>query len=353
MRVITKLSTVRPDIASGIPPSTMPCVTVPASNESELAIRRGISSKVANALSLGDFKTLENYYSLHSQRTSRTPSGRWDLQFFYDGVDFNHPNNKKDGGMFEAQLQRWMQEYPQSPAPHIAYSQFLIRRGWIFRGGGYAREVPREAWAPFHENIELARVHLEQTEAFASADPQWYVTMFLVAKAQSWSQLEVKMLFQEALSKEAYYLETYQTIFDNLTPKWGGSFGEAEDFANDATTITSECEGQGMYTRIYWRAIDSNSDFRNKPFENSYVNWEMMKMGFEDIVTRYPTAWNINSFARFACLAQDKETTRRLIDQIGDNPALEAWTEKTTFPGCKAWASAHSSNLQFSRSWIN
>ncbi|MBD1913637.1 DUF4034 domain-containing protein [Leptolyngbya sp. FACHB-8] len=339
---MNEVSIVRTGIASGIPAATIPCVEVPSSNQLEMTIRLEIASEVANALAAGDFKTLEDYYSLYRQRTSRTPGGRWKLQMFYAGTDFDHPDNKKDIAAFEAQLLQWMQAYPQSPASHIAYSRFLLDRAWQFRGGGYAREVPREAWAPFYKNVELARVHLQQTREFASADPQWYVSMFKVAQAESWSRLEVKKLLREALSKEPYYQETYQAVFDNLSPKWGGSYQEAETFADDAVTITSQCEGQGMYTRIYWRAIDSNTDFIDNPFGSSRVSWEKMKLGFEDIIARYPSAWNINNFARFACLAGDQETTRRLINQIGDKPILEAWTQKTTFADCQAWASQSS-----------
>lgn len=332
------ISTPETPIASDIPASTMPCVQAQSSEQSELLTRESIYSQAETALLSSDFEKLESYYSLYRQRTSRTPNGRWKLQLFYDGlfpVDYNH---EKDWTNFEAKLLQWMKKYPRSPAAHIAYSSALINRAWYVRGDGYANEVPPEAWKSFHSLVELARVSLEESKEFASNDPQWYVQMLVVARVQGWSQLEVNKLLKDAVSKEPYYQETYQTAFEYLLPKWSGSFSEAADFADDAATITSKCEGRGMYARIYWRAINLHPEFEENPF-GSKISWEKMKAGFEDIIALYPDAWNINNYARFACLAEDKETTRTLLARIGDKPILEAWPEQTTFSNCQKWAS--------------
>lgn len=325
-------------IASDIPASTMPCIAVPASNQSEVSMREAVMTGAETALLSGNFRQLEDDYALHRQRTSRTPGGRWKLQFFYSGLSRRTPQTEQGWSTYEARLLQWMKEYPRSPAAHIAYSSFLIKRAWNIRGDGYAREVQPQSWRPFEQNIELARDSLQDSKEFASNDPQWYVEMLVVARAQAWRRTELKQLLQEAISKEAYYQETYQTAFEYLLPKWHGSFEEAETFANDAVAITRQCEGNGMYARIYWRVIDSTREFQHDPFGSAKVSWEKMKLGLEDIITRYPNAWNINNYAKFACLAGDKETAKRLVKQIGNNPTPEAWNNQISFPDCRKWA---------------
>lgn len=73
-------------------------------------------------------------------------------------------------------------------------------------------------------------------------------------------------------------------------------------------------------------------------FKNSLVEWQKMKAGFEDIIARYPDLWNLNNYAKFACLAKDKTKTQELITKIGNNLIIEAWEKRELFDRCQTWA---------------
>ena len=325
-------------IASDIPTSNMPCIPIQPSKQSELSIRKDISSEAANAFLSGSFEKLENYYSIYRQRTSRTPGGRWKLQFFYVGILPANLEDERDWIEAETKILKWIKLYPKSPAPYIVYSDFLIKRAWYFRGEASAKDVSREAWELFNQNIDLARSTLEKSKEIASVDPQWYANMVTVAKTQSWSKKEVKKLLYEALSKEPYYQQTYHEAFSYMLPKWSGSFEEAENFAEDAVAITNKCEGRGMYARLYWRAFNNDREFTNKPFDSAQVDWKKFSEGFEDILVRYPDSWNVNNYARFACLARDKAKARKWINKIGSKPVIEAWDQEgVNFTDCQKW----------------
>lgn len=61
-------------------------------------------------------------------------------------------------------------------------------------------------------------------------------------------------------------------------------------------------------------------------FLDTEVSWPLMKKGFEDMMARYPhSAWNLNAFAGFACLAGDTETLRSLSPKIGAFLMPRAW----------------------------
>lgn len=71
-----------------------------------------------------------------------------------------------------------------------------------------------------------------------------------------------------------------------------------------------------VYTRIYWSA--SQQEFGDAVFAASSANWQNVKRGINDILTRYDEPWNLNNFARFSCLAGDRPLAADLIARIGD-----------------------------------
>ncbi len=93
-----------------------------------------------------------------------------------------------------------------------------------------------------------------------------------------------------------------------------------------------------MCARIYWSA--TQGDFQCDLFSESLARWPRMKSGFDDIVARYPDDWNLNNYAKFACIAHDKQTTRALLKRIGDNVVPEAWSPAELFQTCKDWAAS-------------
>jgi hypothetical protein len=347
--ILNRATELTTEIASDIPASQQSCVDILNSNISELSIRKNIEDEVASAFSSEDFEKLESYYITYRQRTNRTKTGLWKLVFFYSGIQNTYSNlisiketDENSWNKIKSKISKWINLYPQSPSPYIIYSRFLIDSGWHFRGQGYSKEVNNEAWKLLDENVELARNNLENSKEISSVDPEWYTNMLEIAMLQGWSKQEVKELLQEALFKEAYYHNTYHAAFKYLQPKWhGNSFAELEQFARDTAKITSKCEGKTMYARLYWRSISYEGDYINNiGLDPNKVKWERLKIGFDDLITRFPDTWNINIYAKFACLAQDKTKTQELMDKIGGTPINDAWGDiGYDFSYCQSWAS--------------
>ena len=61
----------------------------------------------------------------------------------------------------------------------------------------------------------------------------------------------------------------------------------------------------------------------------------------EDLLSRFSTASNVNRYAYFACMAQDKPTALELLARIGTKPEIDRWGSngRRTFETCKRWAS--------------
>ena len=212
----------------------------------------------------------------------------------------------------------------------------LIEHAWAYRGGGYANTVKPEAWPLFEKYISLARQNLEAHKTVGAADPRWYETMLTVARAESWERHEFNSLLKEALDREPSFYQTYFMALEYLLPKWHGGTWEIEEFARDAVQRTSKQEGRGMYARIYWYA--SQTQYENELFSESFAEWPRMKEGFEDVIARYPDAWNLNNYAKFACLAHDKQKVRALLKRIGSDIVGPAWRSPSLLQQCSHWA---------------
>ncbi len=90
-----------------------------------------------------------------------------------------------------------------------------------------------------------------------------------------------------------------------------------------------------MYARLYW-SISQREDLDFNLFRDSLASWPDMKHGFEDIIRNYPySAWNINNFAAFACIAGDKETFQSLRFRIGKTIIPGAWPENYSLDLCE------------------
>lgn len=308
----------------------------------EFAERAAISASTRQAFADERFAELNEISQRYRIDKSRTASGLWRLTGFYGAIS-EEIHSQRDGQereaafrALEAKTARWAQQYPASPAAHIAHSMVLIDHGWAYRGEGYAASVDQQSWAPFHHYVAKARRYLEAHKTVAAVDPQWYGTMLTVARAEGWDRSRFDRLLAEALDREPLFYQTYFTALQYLLPKWQGRLGDVEAFAQDAIQRTSKWEGQGIYARIYW--VASQTQFKNDLFGDSLASWPRMKAGFDDVIAKYPDAWNLNNYAKFACLARDKETARALLTRMGATIVHDAWTPPLLRTQCAAWA---------------
>jgi hypothetical protein len=313
-----------------------------SSATTEMQERATISASTQKAFFREDFSQMEEVSRVYRAEKSRTSSGIWKLTLFYAGIataiDIQTREKEREAAFheLESKTMKWAQKYPSSPAAHIAHSMVLIEHGWAFRGVGYASTVKPEAWAPFRRYIAMARENLDLHKSVAAIDPRWYETMLTVARAEGWDRDQFESLLNEALDREPLFYQTYFLALEYLLPKWHGGTSEIEAFAQDAVKRTSSQEGQGMYARIYWFA--SQTQFQNDIFTSSLAVWSRMKDGFEDVIARYPDAWNLNNYAKFACLAQDKPKTRELLMRIESMVEPKVWYPQSLQEQCTEWA---------------
>ncbi|MBI3528800.1 MAG: hypothetical protein HY067_12630 [Betaproteobacteria bacterium] len=308
----------------------------------ELSIRDSIRNQARNALLSENFPELERLSILYGKNDKRTPSGAQKISLFDDGLNLAltpPPNeDEKYCDRMEKKVLNWIGAYPKSPAARIAYARALSAHAFFFRGKGYANTVPEEAWEPFFRYENIAMDYLNKNESIASADTGWYAIKIHIAKHLGWKRERINPFIEEALSKNVDDDRIYYAVLDYLFPKWHGDADQLEHFVSYVVTKTQEKRGMELYARFY--AAASQFQYKHELFSQSKASWPRMKIGFEDLLRRYPDPWNANIYAHFACLARDKEKSVELMKMIGGSPALIVWEPDgiEVFTRCRDWA---------------
>jgi len=74
----------------------------------------------------------------------------------------------------------------------------------------------------------------------------------------------------------------------------GGSVEKLESFANYAVQKTRSEDGNIAYARIYMHVYGDYNDI----FKDTKVSWRKLKIGFDEMVKKYPDNWNFNYYAK-------------------------------------------------------
>ncbi|HSZ10820.1 MAG TPA: hypothetical protein VK759_01505, partial [Rhizomicrobium sp.] len=202
------------------------------------------------------------------------------------------------------------------------------------RGNGYAYTVRAQSWPVFYAHLKIADTILSTNKAKASLDPAWYNMMEEIAvdngdPDRAWDY------FNDAMKSAKSYPDVYHAIMRGLQPMWGGSYADMEKFAQHSAMFAGK-DGDELYARLYWHISGCSCNV----FPDTLASWQRMKAGFQVIVKKYPTQWNVNGFAYFACKVKDKPTTKQLMQQIAE-PVLAQWKGDASFYAlCRTWASS-------------
>lgn len=281
-----------------------------------------------------DFQLLEKEASASRERSLKLEDGQPRLAAFYAGVSgcltSGCANNitPEEWETRLARLKEWNSAETTSTTAKIALATYYLEYGWSIRGQGHRDSVDANAWPVFQMNVEKARQELQSIASQGKTDPGWYASLLRVARAQGWSPQAHNNLYAESVKSFPDYLPLYFEKASYLAPRWYGTVDGFRAYVTEATKETYPALGKTLYARLNW--LMSTNDM----FHNGQADWREMKSGFERIVKDHPHAWNINNFAKFACMARDSETFMQMDKKIDGKPNLSAFSDD---PEWYAW----------------
>jgi len=227
----------------------------------------------------------------------------------------------------------WISKYPDSPTPYVARGEAFMQRGWKFRGEGWANQIHEEDKQTYGEMVIASAKYLIENEAIGSKDPHWYRSLADAFRHLGANSESFLALVNRGLDQHPNYDELYFVPAGFLSPKWGGSSEDVEAFARSAVERTKTTRGYELYARIYWAAgIQGKGKYL---FQYPSAVWADMVKGMDAVLARYPSQWNINHFAYFACYKSDPEASTRYLKMIEEPIVESAWSTPMNYQKCR------------------
>lgn len=280
-----------------------------------------------------DFDIPDRVHDEYLRSGLRSTHGLFMVEAIQHGWDLHF--STPDGATAMRWVDKWARARPGSRLRKLVEAIRWQRQAWEARGGGYASSVPGEGMKLFRERLALAAKALEAAEPEGKQSPIWYWVALVVAGSSGQPQARFDALFEEAVGRFPHYHTLHYTRMNYLLPQWGGSFEAVDSFIQRSVERTRQVDGEAFYAWLY---VDVARKFDGDLFSGTKASWPRMRKGFEDMVARYPDDWNRNLYATFACRARDRETTARLLTQLGGKAMLGEASPGHTTDSCRRFA---------------
>jgi tetratricopeptide (TPR) repeat protein len=140
--------------------------------------------------------------------------------------------------LYEAILNNWVQQFGNTYPPYVARATYYCECGWAARGYQWARETTEEQFKEMRRYFSLA---LEDIKSALTLNPKLdvcYSMMINMGTAVSDDRLK-KNALAEALKHNPYGFHVRDMYLGALTPRWGGSYQEMEEFIEEAEKFSA------------------------------------------------------------------------------------------------------------------
>lgn len=333
-RNVTFFSTVVLLLLFYVTPASASCVTNNHVRPADV-----VSDDVNKLFEEKNYKKLDELAFQYEKEKTLTFDSNSALMAFYRGIaqSFSNcsPVNKTEDEWLAHQksISDWIKSSPNSTAAKLALALFTIDYGWHGRGNGYASTVNDKAMSLFKSRMSLARDQLDQLADLCKKNPAWYSGMLDLALAQGREPDEFDALYKKAVQLDPYYLNFHYASASFHSKFWYGTDNKMRNSIEKSVELTKNRLGQSMYARLHWTQSKSP-----EMFKTGGVNWTRMKTGFDDALKIYPDNRTRNSYAMFACMADDAKNLKKQLDLLGDRVNQQIWTDKNFYLYCKAIA---------------
>jgi hypothetical protein len=253
-----------------------------------------------------------------------------------------HATNQSEWTAIDQKTSAWLDASPNSVFATLVRVNTLIGRA---RG----LENSKRDWKEIDAVLVKAQALLTSSEKAAASDANWYQLKVEVGRMQGWSADQYVAILNKSLVKVPEAMVVYEAVSRALTARSGRVRPDlVEWMAQSAVDKTRAELGTVMYASIYADSAKWFMQLRTNPFDKGLANWGKLNASFIELKERYPSDYQIDLHAHFACMAQDREVTRALIEKIGDKvnranwflgPGPD-WYRGTDYDRCNAWATS-------------
>jgi len=293
---------------------------------------RFLGARVYNMLREGKFDELESQLTGLVESRQRIHDGNW----AYSTIMYGFANVIEGREQWEPALERiriWRTNAPRSRHAPLAEALYWKNYAWAARGTGFADMVSDKGWQLFRERVARARKILDESKSNTGDNPLWHSLDISLARDEGRPDAAQRAKYDDAVKREASFLSNYYAFATHLAPRWGGGIEQYRKFVDDAVARTRVTDGETLYARLY--IVYAEIEF-DRAFASLGIPWTRMKAGFDDMMVRYPSSWNVNLYAAYACQANDRQAFLNLLPKLTPTELRsEAWPTGFSFENCK------------------
>jgi len=257
----------------------------------------------------GEYNELERVVAEYTKLKTRTEDGRYALfMLTWRLADWFELWDEDQDSVMSGKLKEWRDQVPGSALQPVVAAMQMHATAWRARGRGFTSTVTKEGWQLFSERNMRAWRMLMESKKLSSAVPTWYALAIEVGADAKIPDDELRALFDEGIRRHPGYHPIYFSYARQLSPRWSGSYADADAFIVEQVAAKTNPEGETLYARLYW-LIDQYNGGSPSFFQDSLVSWKRMRSGFERLMREYPNSpWNQANFTAYACRAHDATT---------------------------------------------
>jgi hypothetical protein len=235
-------------------------------------------------------------------------------------------------------LDRWIASHPTSPTPYIYRATFMTERALAALRDKFGRSNSADNADGARKRLEEARQYLLDHRDIASRDPHWYALMIRIMRVEAAPIDAILEVMLEGADRYPAYHSIYFETARAMGRRSRKPLDDIEALAVTAVEKSRNVIGDEMYARIYWVAIIEVVGINELP--NLKWDWNKMKSSMQTVLGRYDNQWNVQTFALFSCVNEDREQTRSLMARVRGLPNLDLWGQREVYEACSRWTEA-------------
>ncbi|WP_436536588.1 hypothetical protein [Actinoplanes sp. HUAS TT8] len=208
----------------------------------------------------------------------------------------------------------------------------LIHQGWLVRGDGRARNVSARRFAGFHEYLAEAERVLHAALTRSAHDTALWTVSLTTARGLEMGLEHARYRYECLAAFDPHHLPAQSQLLQQLCPKWGGSWPEAERFARAAADAAPA--GAHNAVLIADLHLEKLVDQRAGELRSAQVRADLDAAA--DRSVRHPAfqrtvGWVavVNSFAMAFGLAGDRAAARRMFALLGPYASELPWVYRS------------------------
>ena len=299
-------------------------------------IQNKIAAAVASALLANNVDRLEALSSKLLDPLAVSPDGVHEIFFFTnaiaDSVEDQVPADSTDQttatfAVAKKAIESWQKKYPQSLSATVSLAELHESKAWKIRSGGWANTVTDDQMEQFLQELHLAASALDASKAASARNPVWYAIAESVGKGLNVDRSQYMQTVDEAIRRfpEVTYLAPAGVPY--MTERWGGSDLAVRNYADHVVAEAKPADQDMVYGLLYGTLLVTGWYDPQTIVARFGVNLARLEKGYADWYQRYPQPFNRDIQAMAYCHAYDIPDAAPLMEEIGDSPFPDAWSQ--------------------------